>query len=139
MKSSKSIENKGAAIGKLRHICEYIILDDFNPGKYLYYPISDKYILNNHCPYLEKRMCVCYNWFASQIVWLGGEWIGSTKRRASDGKADPAGLCQAVSGKRIPSDDHDADSKGGTGFLQQLSEPFPQQGRYFDGTGEIHV
>ena len=72
--------------------------------------LSDKYILKNHCPYLEKRMCVCYNWFASQIVWLGGEWIGSTKRRASDGKADPAGLCQAVSGKRISSNDHVADS-----------------------------
>ena len=40
MKSSKSFENKGVAIGKLRHICEYIILDDFNLGKCLYYPIK---------------------------------------------------------------------------------------------------
>ena len=68
-----------------------------------------------------------------------GGLIGSTKRRASDGKADPAGLCQAVSGKRIPSDDHAADSKGSAGLLQQFSEPFPQQGRRFDGAGEIHV
>ena len=65
--------------------------------------------------------------------------IGSTKRRASDGKADPAGLRQAVSGKRIPSDDHAADPQGSAGLLQQLSEPFPQQGRRFDGAGEIHV
>ena len=65
--------------------------------------------------------------------------IGSTKRRASNRKADPAGVCQAVSGKRIPSDDHGADPQGSAGLLQQLSEPFPQQGRRFDGTGEIHV
>ena len=48
-------------------------------------------------------------------------------------------MCQAVSGKRIPSDDYGADPEGGAGLLQQLSEPFPQQGRRFDGTGEIHV
>ena len=65
--------------------------------------------------------------------------FGSTKRRASNRKADPAGVCQAVFGKRIPSDDHDADPPGGTGLLQQLSEPFPQQGRRFAGAGEIYV
>ena len=65
--------------------------------------------------------------------------IGSTKRRVSDAKADPAGMCQAVSGKRIPSDDHGTDPPGSAGLLQQFSEPVPQQGRRFDGAGEIHV
>ena len=79
----------------------------------IFFEISTVYILKN------GRTSAA---IGLQTKSLGRGWIiGSTKRRASDGKADPAGLCPTVSGKRIPAHDHAADFQGGAGLLRQLA------------------
>ena len=66
-------------------------------------------------------------------------WSDGDKIKRADEEANPAGMCEALSGAGIPKDNDGGDHRVGRRFQQQLPEYFPCKGRRTDRACAVHV